>query len=198
MEAISCATCAQPFGHPDDPAIEKPLLQGRYLECCGRSICVRCLNANKRFETICPYCQISLKPSRLPQGLKDPPAYSSLADLAVPPPPEKEDDLPPYSPDDSYVAMPEKSEQQAPDVLHFIAPGQTIHSLSLAYNVPVQVLRRTNNLFSDNLLQGRKTILIPGSHYQGESLSPKPLESEEEEIKKNKIRRWMMACKVSE
>jgi hypothetical protein len=30
------------------------------------------------------------------------------------------------------------------------------------------------------------------------SLSPRPLEGEEEELRKSKIRRWMVACKVAE
>jgi hypothetical protein len=71
--------------------------------------------------------------------------------------------------------------------------------LSLAYNVPIDVLRRTNNVFADHLIQGRKTVLIPGEFYKGGvSLSPQPLEGEEEEAKKNKLRRWMVACKVAE
>lgn len=78
-------------------------------------------------------------------------------------------------------------------------PDDSVNALALAYGVPVNVLRKTNNIFSDHLIQGRKTILIPGEHYKGGvSLSPQPLEGEEEEIKKNKTRRWMMACKVAE
>lgn len=74
-----------------------------------------------------------------------------------------------------------------------------MRSLALAYDVPIEALRKTNNVYSDHLVQARKTLLIPGEHYKGGvSLSPQPLESEEEEIKKNKLRRWMMACKVAE
>lgn len=29
-------------------------------------------------------------------------------------------------------------------------------------------------------------------------MSPRPLESEEEEIRKGKVRRWMVACKIAE
>jgi len=96
--------------------------------------------------------------------------------------------------------MSEKSrDEPAPDVLHFVTPNDTPQSLSLAYAIPLNALRKTNNLFADHLLQGRKTVLIPGEYYKGGvSLSPQPLESEEEEIKKNKIRRWMVTCKVSE
>ena len=197
----SCATCAQRYDSPLDPASEKPLLAGRHLECCGRSICARCLNQNKRYETYCPYCQISTEPSSLPQGLRDPPAYTSL-DERVSVSTVDKDELPAYSQHPS--AFPSLSEKQdhdepAPDVLHFLTPDDSIQSLSLAYGVPANILRKTNNVFSDNLIQGRRTVLIPGGYYKGGvSLSPKPLESEEEELKKQKVRRWMVGCKVAE
>lgn len=203
MAANSCATCAQAYDNPYDPASEKPLLAGRHLDCCSRSICSRCLNQNKRYETYCPYCQVSSAPSALPQGLREPPAYSSLVDLAIPPPPDKDDgsdEPPPYAASGSTTPA-EKPEyaEEAPDVLHFLTPEDSIRSLSLAYGVPAQALRKTNNVFSDHLLCGRKTALIPGEYYKGGvSLSPEPLESEEEEIKKMKTRRWMVGCKVSE
>lgn len=86
------------------------------------------------------------------------------------------------------------------DVLHFLDPCQdTILSLSFRYGVPHDALRRKNNLFADHLLAARRTILIPGEFYRGGvSLSPEPMEDEEEQIEKTKIRRWMVACKVSE
>lgn len=112
-----------------------------------------------------------------------------------------EEDLPPYEAG-SYTgnASDEKgASAPAEDVLHFVAPGESMKSLALAYDVPIDALRKTNNIYSDHLVQARKTILIPGEYYKaGVSLSPRPLESEEEEIKKNKVRRWMMACKVAE
>jgi hypothetical protein len=41
--------------------------------------------------------------------------------------------------------------------------------------------------------------MIPGEYYQGGvSLSPRPAEGEEEERRKATVRRWMVACKVSE
>jgi len=89
--------------------------------------------------------------------------------------------------------------QPAPDVLHFLTPDDSIHSLALAYAVPMNALRQTNNVYSDQLLRGRKTILIPGEYYKGGvSLSPRPLEGEEEEARRNKVRRWMVACKNAE
>lgn len=174
---------------------EKPLLPGRYLECCGRQICSRCLNANKRYESYCPHCQISNKPSLLPQGLKEPPAYSSLENQRSSTAVAEKDELPAYSAHEAVQPPAEKSS----DILHFLRPNDTITSLSLAYGVPINILRRANNVFSDHLIQGRKTVLIPGEYYKGGvSLSPQPLEGEEEEAKKNKLRRWMVACKVAE
>lgn len=174
---------------------EKPLLPGRYLDCCGRQICSRCLNSNKRYESYCPHCQISNKPSPLPQGLKEPPAYTSLDDQRRPTKIDEKDELPAYS--EHHAVQPPT--EKATDVLHFLRPNDTITSLSLAYGVPINILRRANNVFSDHLIQGRKTILIPGEYCrEGVSLSPQPLEGEEEEAKKNKLRRWMVACKVAE
>jgi hypothetical protein len=86
-----------------------------------------------------------------------------------------------------------------PDTLHFIHPTEdTIPSLSLRYNVPAPILRRHNNITSDHLLSARRTLLVPGSHYpSGVSLSPRPLGGEEEEARKARIRRWMVACKCA-
>lgn len=191
----SCATCALSFGNMHDPLSEKPLLPGRSLECCGRSICQRCLNSNKRYENYCPHCQITTGHSSLPQGLKEPPAYSSLEHHLPPSTANEKEELPAYSAHQAVQSPHEKSN----DILHFLRPNDTVTSLSLAYAVPINVLRRANNIFSDHLIQGRKTMLIPGEYCQGGvSLSPQPVEGEEEEAKKNKLRRWMMACKVSE
>lgn len=41
--------------------------------------------------------------------------------------------------------------------------------------------------------------MIPGEFYKGGvSLSPRPIEGEEEERRKGIVRRWMVACKVAE
>ena len=197
MASDSCATCAQSYGAPS----EKPLFPGRTLPCCSRTICARCLNQNKRYETYCPYCQITTAPSSLPQGLRDPPAYSSLEPNVAPPEHTSDDETLPAYQAGNYAGSANEKGGAAPaeDVLHFVAPDDSMRSLALAYSVPIAALRKTNNIYSDHLVQARKTILIPGEHYKGGvSLSPRPLESEEEEIKKNKVRRWMMACKVAE
>lgn len=106
-------------------------------------------------------------------------------------------------PNKQYDSRDEKlSHDQPPaeDVLHFLNHSHdTIASLSLRYGVPVPVLRRVNNITSDHLLAGRRTVIIPGEFYKGGvSLSPRPVEGEEEELRKGKIRRFMVACKVSE
>lgn len=65
--------------------------------------------------------------------------------------------------------------------------------------MPIAALRRANGITADHLLLARRTVLIPGEFYKGSvSLSPRPVEGEEEEVKRGKIRRWMIACKVAE
>ncbi|KAL8807675.1 MAG: hypothetical protein Q9223_004239 [Gallowayella weberi] len=110
----------------------------------------------------------------------------------------------PYSARDDQHGPREKEGQNgvknADDVLHFLDPTQdTISSLALRYDIPPGTLRMKNNLFADHLLAARKTILIPGEFYKGGvSLSPQPIDGEEEEIRKSRIRRWMVTCKVSD
>jgi hypothetical protein len=110
----------------------------------------------------------------------EPPAYSSARDSVI-------------------QEKGEHANEPAPDVLHFLTQNDTMLSLSLAYGVPIEALRKTNNVYADHLLQGRRTALIPGEYYKGGvSLSPRPIEGEEEEMKKQKVRRWMVGCKVAE
>ena len=147
-----------------------------------------------------PFCQVSSAPSTLPSGLRDPPAYSPPGSPR--PVNAAFDDPPPYTTDPDFQPFSEKrgNEQPAEDVLHFLDPTRdSIHSLALRYGVPQDALRRKNGLYADHLLAARRTILIPGEFYKGGvSLSPKPVEGEEEEIRKGKVRRWMVACKVAE
>jgi hypothetical protein len=182
---------------------EKTLLPGRDLLCCGRAICSKCLNQNKRYETYCPYCQITTAPSPLPQGLRDPPPYSISSQAPPAGNDHGEHDEPPayndHGSSNSIVTDQKTMAESMPDVLHFLAPNDTMLSLSLAYGVPIAALRKANNVFADHLVQGRKTVIIPGEYYKGGvSLSPQPIEGEEEEIRRNKVRRWMVACKVAE
>lgn len=203
--ASACATCASSYGSPESSLSEKHPLPGRHLPCCGRSICSRCLNQNKRYETYCPYCQITTEPSLLPQGLKDPPAYSSIDNKRNQPPPSNnngnnnDEEPPAYTSHAPLQPPPEKHQQPAEDVLHFLKKDDTLSSLSLAYKVPLPALRKANNLYADHLLQGRKTVIIPGEFYKGGvSLSPEPVEGEEEDLRKRKLRRFQVAAKVAE
>lgn len=146
----------------------------------------------------------------MPQGLREPPSYDSATSKTNPPrtadTPNDDDAPPPYSPShpnpSTSYPQDEKSKADAPpppDTLHFVHPTEdTIPSLSLRYNVPASVLRRHNNITSDHLLSARRTLLVPGSHYpSGVSLSPRPVGGEEEEARKARIRRWMVACKCA-
>lgn len=198
----SCCTCASILSSTPHsaPESEKPFPQDRRVSCCARVICGKCLQENNRFASYCPFCQISSGPSSLPQGLRDPPSYTSVplsntqtTELAGAPPPYTRL----QDPDDEKAALHEKPIQ---DILHFLNHEyDTIASLSLRYNVPPAALRRLNNLTSDHLLLARRTILIPGEFYKaGVSLSPRPVEGEEEEARKGKIRRFMTGCKVSD
>ena len=167
------------------------------LECCGRTICCRCTTNNPRFNTYCPFCQVSVTPSSLPQGLRDPPCYeegdqknhSYVID----------DNPPPYDEGGSVEMVEEKHPQSlAEDVLHFVCPKQdTVSSLSLRYGVPIWAFRSKNNLYTDHLLAARRAVLIPGDFYKGGvSLSPRPPDGEEEERRKTSLRRFMTTCKV--
>ncbi|KAH7389928.1 hypothetical protein BKA66DRAFT_460148 [Pyrenochaeta sp. MPI-SDFR-AT-0127] len=197
----ACCTCAaflSSIPPTYDEKTEKPSQFERRLECCGRAICARCLTDNPRFASYCPFCQIATGPSPLPaQGLREPPTYS--------PPTEQQtdDELPPYSAHNSLQPLADKEKgnsNNAPDVLHFVDQNNdSIASLSLRYGVPADALRRTNNLYADHLLAARRTVLVPGEFYKGGvSLSPRPLQGEEEEIKKTKLRKFMVGCKVAE
>ncbi|KAI9816657.1 MAG: hypothetical protein M1832_005043 [Thelocarpon impressellum] len=203
----TCATLLSSISPQYDEKSEKAVpSQERRLECCGRIICGRC--KNPRFATYCPFCQVSTTPSTLPQGLRNPPAYSPppsprLAHAVLVTRPDPAEEPPAYSAHIApHVKLPltEKIAPPAPDVLHFLDPAHdTLSSLSLRYGVPAAVVRSTNGLYADHLLAARRTVLIPGSHYKGGvSLSPRPVGGEDEELRKAKIRRWMVACKVAE
>src|SRR5687767_8492334 len=119
-------------------------------------------------------------PSSLPQGLKKPPAYAavpssrtSTIQSSVAPPPYAATSTSQTPVDDEKAALAE-AEKPADDTLHFLNhEHDSIASLSLRYGVPTAALRRANNINSDHLLLGRKTVLIPGEFYKGGvSLSP--------------------------
>jgi LysM repeat protein len=197
----ACCTCASLLSSIPptyDEKTEKPTQYERRLECCSRAICARCITDNPRFANYCPFCQVSIVPSPLPQGLRDPPEYSPPTGTRV------DEQPPPYSAQNLLQPPQEKpsgeTSEDAPDVLHFVDPNNdSMSSLSLRYGVPISALRATNGLYADHLLAARRTLLIPGEYYKGGvSLSPRPLEGEEEEIKRGKVRKFMVGCKVVE
>ena len=223
----SCCTCATLLKNillQYDEKSEKPKALDRRLDCCTRVICGNCIASNRRFATYCtmsfiskhpirhwpntgPFCQVSTTPTPLPQGLRDPPSYSPPSSSKPSPlpsqdPPTYSDELPSYSSlTNTQTQLPEKgSSSQPEDVLHFLDhEHDNLTSLSLRYGVPIAALRKANNITSDHLLLARRTILIPGEFYKaGVSLSPRPVEGEEEERRKAIVRRWMVTCKVSE
>ena len=196
MSVAACCTCATLLSDTKVPYSidsEKPLTFDRTLECCCRTICASCQYDNPRFQTYCPFCQISCGPNPLPpNGLRLPPSYSTSSKDGA----RKTEDLPPAY---GSIAASIGAGSQPPetnDLVHYLTADDSISSLSLAYQVPVAVLRTSNGVFSDKLMAARKWILIPRSHYQGPPLSSPP--DPEEEERKNKLRRWMVATKCPE
>jgi hypothetical protein len=205
-----CAAYLRDSKLPRSPTSEKPLAFDRHLDCCGRIICAACQYKNPRFETYCPFCQISSEPSALPQnGLRLPPAYSRtdgkpekslrshLADehndTSAPPPYSS---VAAHNRSSASTSDGPQPPTNTPDTIHHLSPSDTIPSLSLAYNVPAPILRSHNALWADHLVSGRKYILIPASHYTGPPLSQPPDPAEEE--RKVKVRRWMVATKCAD
>ncbi|TGO79785.1 hypothetical protein BELL_0023g00280 [Botrytis elliptica] len=181
--------------------------ENRRLSCCGRIICGECIEGNERFGSYCPFCQVrsaeAVNNSVAASAPSDkPPSYESLHSSSESNP---RPSPPTYSPalDSKSQALPQlesKTEPQSEDTLHFLSHAtDSMTSLSFCYGVPIDVLRKKNGITSDHLLLARRTILIPGEWYKGGvSLSPRPVEGEEEERKKSCVRRFMVGCKVSE
>lgn len=189
----ACCTCATLLSDtkvPYDTESEKPICLDRRLECCRRTICATCQYKNSRFQTYCPFCQISSEPTALPPtGLRLPPSYASTSRTLG-------EDLPPSYASVSALYVNGSSPPATEDVVHFLNAEDTMPSLSLAYGVPPPVLRAHNKVHSDQLLAARKWVLIPRSHYNGPPLSTPP--DPEEEERKTKLRRWMIATKCAE
>ncbi|KAF5026080.1 hypothetical protein F66182_1872 [Fusarium sp. NRRL 66182] len=173
----SCSTCATILSSTPAYAKEKPSLpEDRRVGCCDRVICGKCIHV------------------RHPSSRR----LSTNTHLAGAPPPYSQ--TVPDVEDEKAALEQDASKEDAPDILHFLDHRHdSVASLSLRYGVPTFVLRRSNNITSDHLLLGRRTVLIPGEYYKGGvSLSPRPIEGEEEELRKGKIRRFMTSCKVSD
>jgi hypothetical protein len=183
MKSETCCICASLLSELDDfdENNEKALRDDTLMECCGRVVCSRCLKDNPRYVRYCPYCQHTGNET----SSLNLPAYTPASGLTA---------------SGSQETLVEKPEEDTPDVLHFVDPQHdSITSLSLQYGVPASALRKSNAIFADKLLSARRTVLIPGEFYKGGvSLSPRPIEGEEEEIRKGKVRRWMVTCKVPE
>ena len=191
MSSAACCTCATLLTDtkvPYDTESEKPITLDRKLECCGRTICATCQYDNQRFQTYCPFCQISSGPSALPaSGLRLPPSYASSNTNGFP------YDSPPSYASLTFSPTGSQPPKDTEDVVHYVQEDDTILSLSLAYRVPIQILRKYNGVYHDHLLAARKWLLIPKAYYSGAALSDPP--DPEEEERKNKIRRWMVATK---
>ncbi|KAF9773017.1 hypothetical protein IL306_009229 [Fusarium sp. DS 682] len=123
-----------------------------------------------------------------------------IAHISSAPPPYSAASPTPNVDHEKAALAPDDVKEDAPDILHFLDHRHdSVSSLSLRYGVPAYALRRSNNITSDHLLLGRRTVLIPGEYYKGGvSLSPRPIEGEAEELRKGKIRRFMTSCKVSD
>ncbi|TLS22751.1 uncharacterized protein PpBr36_06044 [Pyricularia pennisetigena] len=147
-----------------------------------------------------------------PAGLKDPPSYGFVTAATSRPPVEAPppysttaESPPPLEKGGEMAAAAEKTPASATTnddspILHFLDhEHDSVSSLSLRYNVPAAALRRANRLGSDHLLLGRRVVLIPvAAATTTTSLSPHPVEGEDEERRKSRIRRWMVACKEAD
>ncbi|ESZ97596.1 hypothetical protein SBOR_1997 [Sclerotinia borealis F-4128] len=182
----------------------------RRLSCCERIICGECIEGNGRFRTYCPFCQVrsggildgvtTLDSTRSASIARDgheytykPPSYESLhhhphiSSPSSPPYPQKPQTQPQPQP-------------QPEDPLHYLNHAtDSMTSLSLRYNIPLDILRRKNGITSDHLLSAKKTVRIPREWCNTSvSLSPGPVEGEEELRRKGCVRRFMVGCKVAE
>lgn len=199
-QAETCCTCASRLvdsNVPYNTESEKPLCLDRQLDCCGRTICGTCQYQNPRFKAYCPFCQFSSEPSALPaEGLKLPPSYREDERPGRTDPPPAYDSLAAQSSNGNGQHATVRPPENTEDTIHFLSPDDSVQSLSLAYRLPQDILRKYNALFSDSLLTARKFILIPRAYYNGPPLSCPP--DPEEEERKNRVRRWMMATKCAE
>ncbi|KAF7879288.1 hypothetical protein EAF04_000485 [Stromatinia cepivora] len=191
--------------------------EDRRLSCCGRIICGECMERNERFKIYCPFCQVRSGEIMAGDTISDstdfklatkdkPPSYEETigcrSSHSQTSPPIHRHALFSKSQQQSLTQVQNQSQSQSQpdDTLHFLSHStDSMTSLSLRYGVPIEVLRKKNGITSDHLLLARKTILIPGQWYKGGvSLSPRPVEGEEEERRKACVRRFMVGCKVFE
>ncbi|KAJ3942431.1 uncharacterized protein N0V96_007930 [Colletotrichum fioriniae] len=189
----ACCTCAKLLSSVPrySAATEKPLPDDRRLECCAHIHSALSAAPEPQRPAVIHLLPANPPPLlRRPGGPCPPPYTYTSPDAGA----EDLNEKSSGSSSSSSTATPPE------DTLHFLNHDtDTIASLSLRYGVPAGVLRRSNNITSDHLLHGRRTVLIPGAYYAaGVSLSPRPVEGEEEELRKSRIRRFMTGCKVSD
>ncbi|KAK6524851.1 hypothetical protein TWF281_011752 [Arthrobotrys megalospora] len=169
-----------PFNEKDT---EKPVSLPHYKsDCCGRYVCFICIEKNPRFITYCPFCPI--KRPRKDQDtdtetISEPPPYTPNKTPSSPPP---------------YSTVTPRTINPSDSLIHYLIPTDTIISISFQYSIPAILLRSHNRLYSDSLLAGRSYILIPRDHYNGPSLSPNPVQSEED----NTLKRFQIRTKCVE
>ncbi|KAK6346257.1 hypothetical protein TWF730_010587 [Orbilia blumenaviensis] len=166
----------------DDKSEKSVSIEHYKSECCGRYVCFICISKNQRFITYCPFCPI--KRPRVDQDTDT----------------EIKSELPPYTLDNTYSSPPPYS-IEAPrainptnSLIHYLMPNDSIISISFQYSIPPISLRSHNRLYSDSLIAGRSYILIPRDQYNGPSLSPNPVQSEEG----NLLKRFQIRTKCVE
>lgn len=135
--------------------------------CCSRFVCGPCAISNPRLTEICVLCQLPI------QQFAEPPQY---------------DPLPAYN-------EPQRTKSCGVKELgaqHYVRKDDTINSLSIAYHVDTNVIRRANHIFADHLLQARLFVIIPGATT---SLSAAPGKDEERKVR---LKRFMLATKCTD
>ncbi|KAK6506108.1 hypothetical protein TWF506_011029 [Arthrobotrys conoides] len=158
----------------DEKNTEKPVSPHRHYksECCGRYVCFICISKNPRFITYCPFC-----PIKRPQINQE-----TDAGIELEPPSYTLNNIPPSPP--PYSTDPVETINSSESLIHYLLPNDSVTSISFQYSIPSHVIRSHNRLYSDTLLAGRNYILIPRNRYSGLSLSPNPVQSEEENVLK--------------
>lgn len=158
--------------------------------CCRRFVCGRCTRANSRLAQTCIVCQLPI------------PQFDASDKL-----PDYDESLPNYEDQNSRPGfMVEKHELPGSStpfgvegtslkehgVHHYVRRDDSVNSLAIAYRIDASVIRKANHIYSDNLLQARLFILIPGA---SASLSSAPSEDEERKVK---LKRFMVNAKCSD
>ncbi|KAK6332003.1 hypothetical protein TWF718_002541 [Orbilia javanica] len=113
-------------------------------------------------------------------------------EIKLDPPPYAENNFPSSPP--PYTADTPRTINSSDSLIHYLLPNDTVISISFQYSIPSGIIRSHNRVYSDSLLAGRNFILIPRAWYSGPSLSPNPVQSEEE----NALKRFQIRTKCVE